>query len=243
MIAWVVLIVALAITFAFSYKETSNVECKGIEIVSHKKQKVYISNREILNLVRNADKDLIGKKLNDINAETIEAEVKKHNTILKASVYKMVVKDSIRYKGVLGVKVKYREPVMRVITSDASYYMDSEGVRFPTSINYSANVMLVTGNVSEELARKSLLPMVGHLAEDDFWKAQIKQIHVDRNDELLLTPLVGNQVIEFGTADNYTAKLRNLLAFYQEVVSDKNWDKYDRISLKYKNQIIAKKRD
>jgi cell division protein FtsQ len=85
--------------------------------------------------------------------------------------------------------------------------------------------------------------MVRYVVGNDFWQAQIKQIHVDRNEELILTPLVGNQLIEFGTAENYREKLRNLMAFYEEVLTNSNWNKYERINLKYNNQIIAKKRD
>lgn len=234
---------ALVVTLAFSYTETASVVCKEISVKFDEDQQVQLSRQEIVRLVNAADKNLIGKKLRDINAETIEQEVNKHNAIYKADAYKLVVRDSTKYKGILAIKVRHRDPVMRVMSPDANYYMDEDGVRFPTSTRYSANVVIVTGNINENLARKSILPMVLHISDDDFWEAQIKQIHVDRNEEILLTPLVGNQVIEFGTADSYHQKLRNLMAFYEQVVASNNWDKYERISLKYRNQIIAKKRD
>ncbi len=241
--AWILAVVALVVTLAFSYAETASVVCKEIAVKYDGDQQVQLSKQEIVRLINAADKNLIGKKLREINAETIEQEVNKHNAIYKADAYKLIVRDSINYKGILAVKVRHRDPVMRIMSPDANYYMDEEGVRFPTSTRYSANVVIVTGNINENLARNSILPMVLHIADNNFWQAQIKQIHVDRNEELLLTPLVGNQMIEFGTADSYRQKLRNLMAFYEQVLASNNWDKYERISLKYKNQIIAKKRD
>lgn len=240
---WIFLVVTLVVSLAFSWAKTSSVECSEVVVKYDGDQTVQLSNQEILRIVKSADNKLIGKKLREINSEEIEKEVETHSAIRKADAYKLVVRDSTSYRGVLAVRVKHRTPIMRVMASDASYYLDAEGARFPTSTRYSANVVIVTGNVNEDLARNSLLPMVLYVARNDFWQAQIKQIHVDRNEELILTPLVGNQLIEFGTAGNYREKLRNLMAFYEEVLTNSNWNKYERINLKYNNQIIAKKRD
>jgi cell division protein FtsQ len=239
--AWIILVVALVVTLAFSWAETSSAECREIVVKYDGNQSVQLSSQDIIRIVKAADNKLIGKKLSEINSEEIEQELESHSAILKADAYKLVVRDSSSYKGVLAVKVRHRTPIMRVMTSDANYYLDAEGVKFPTSTRYSANVVIVTGNVNEELARNSLLPMILYVVQNDFWQAQIKQIHVDRNEELILTPLVGNQLIEFGTAGNYREKLRNLMAFYQQVMTNSNWNKYERINLKYSNQIIAKK--
>ena len=242
-LAWFLLVAGLAAIFAFSYPGISAVECREIQLNFDEDQPIKLSRQEIIRLVNTADNKLIGKRLKDINSEIIEQEVNTHAAILRADAYKTVVKDTTGLKGILAVKVIHRTPVMRIMTSDATYFMDAEGVRFPTSSRYSANVIIVTGNVSEKLARNSLLPMIMYISDDTFWQAQIKQVHIDRNEEILLTPLVGNQLIEFGTAENYRTKLRNLLAFYEQVVSLNNWDKYERISLKYRNQVVAKKRD
>lgn len=242
-ILWTILVLGVGVTLAFTFAETSSVVCREMTVQYAGDLTVKLDKNEIVRMVRAADNKVIGKKLREINAEEIEKEVNTHHSILKADAYKLVVRDTVGYKGILTIKVKHRTPAMRVMTPDASFYMDSEGVRFPTSTRYSANVVVVTGNVSEHLARESLLPFVLYVSDDDFWRAQIKQIHVDRNEEILLTPLVGNQLIEFGTTEGYREKLRNLMAFYEQVMANNSWNKYERISLKYRNQIIAKKRE
>lgn len=240
--AWLLLISAVVVTYAFSVAETAGVVCHEIEIRHSGKSPVALPAATIMRLVRTTDKEPEGKQLQAINAEMIEREVAKHPSIEKASVYKMVTRSEEGYRGVLAVRVKHRTPLLRVITSDGSYYMDKQGISFPTAPGTSASVVLVTGNANEELVRKELLPMIEFIQKNEIWAAQIKQIHVGRNNELLLTPLVGDQLIEFGTATDFREKFRNLMAFYEQVLAQNRWEQYDRINLKFKGQVIAKKR-
>lgn len=239
---WVLLGAYLVVTVAFTVHETAGITCREIAINDDEDQLIRLSRAEVARMVRSVDKKLIGRKLDDIDTEAIEAHLAKNSTILKADAYKLVVKDSVKYKGVVAVKVKYRKPVFRVLSSSGDFYMDESGHSFPVSINYSANVLVASGNISKEMAREELLPFVAFLEEDPFWKAQIAQVYVNGNGELLLTPLVGDQVIEFGPVDGYRKKLRNLRAFYEQVLVKNNWNKYERISVKYSNQVVAKKR-
>jgi cell division protein FtsQ len=103
-------------------------------------------------------------------------------------------------------------------------------------------VLVATGYFSEDFAKEQLLPFALFLEENPFWKAQIEQVHVEQNGNVVLTPLVGDHLIELGNMQNYVEKLRNMKAFYEQVLVLNNWDKYQTISLKYKNQVIAKKK-
>jgi len=65
---------------------------------------------------------------------------------------------------------------------------------------------------------------------------------VEQDGDLILTPLMGDHLIELGTSDNLQEKFRNMKAFYKQVLANRNWNKYESISLKYNNQVIAKRR-
>jgi cell division protein FtsQ len=86
------------------------------------------------------------------------------------------------------------------------------------------------------------LPFVLYVQDNDFWKAQIEQVHVQADGDILLVPLVGGHIIELGDADNYREKLHVMREFYKQVLVKNNWDKYEMISLKYNNQVVAKRR-
>lgn len=180
--------------------------------------------------------------MKEINADLIEQEVEKSKAILNAEVYKVIAKDSTSYKGILAVKVKHRESVVRIMSSEGSYFLDKYGSSIPVSPVYAANVPVVTGYFAKDFAVSQILPFVLFLDKDDFWKAQIEQIHVEKGGNVWLTPLVGDQRIELGSFDNFEKKLQNLHAFYVQVLAKNNWDKYQSVSVKYKDQVIAKKR-
>jgi cell division protein FtsQ len=242
LLGYLLLIAFIVVTLAFSVRESRDVACRKIQIELRENEQIRISKEEIARLVHEADNHIIGKELRMINADIIEKEIEKHQAILKAEVYKVIVADSSSYSGILGVRVVHREPVLRIMSSGGNYYLDKSGKRIPVSVNYTANVIVATGDFSEEFARKELLPFVLFLNGTPFWKAQIEQVHVERSGDILLIPLVGDQIIELGSLKDYPEKLRNMRAFYEQVMARNNWDKYKQVSVKYKNQVIAKKR-
>lgn len=236
------LVVFIIGTLAFTYHESKDVVCKSIEIDFENDELIKVSKDELLRLVKATDKNLLNKKLTQINSEKIETAIENHQAILNTEVYKVLVKDSGSYKGVLVVKVKHREPVVRIMANSGSYYLDNLGNKIPISTNYSANVLATTGFVSEKYATEKLLPFVLYLENDEFWQAQIEQVHIQKDGEVLLTPLVGEHIIEFGDLKDYQKKLQKMKAFYMQVLAKNNWNKYKEVSLKYNNQVVAKKR-
>ncbi len=239
---WLLLIAALVAGLAFSSRETTGITCSEIIVRYTGKSPVRLNRKELVRMVQSADNQIKGKRLTDIDTEKIETKVAKNKAILKADVYKVAIRDSTGLRGALVLKVKHRTPVIRVISPDGSYFIDREGVRIPTSFEYSADVPVVTGNVGPDMARDELLPFVGFIQSERFWRTQVKQIHVTGEGELVLSTLVGNHLIEFGTTKNMEQKFRNLRAFYEQVLAEGNWNKYSRIILKFDNQVIAKKR-
>lgn len=230
----------LIVTMAFTSLENRNSVCSDIEVNFRSNSKIKVTENDIMKVVGNHQ--IIGKQMKQINAEEIEHEIEKLKAIEKAEVYKVMVKDGASFKGVLSIKVKHREPFIRVMSAGGSYYLDKKGNKFPVSMNYTANVLTVTGTINDDVAVNKLIPFVTYVEADYFWKAQIQQIHVESDGDAILIPLVGDQLIELGSFDNYEKKLRNMRAFYEQVLAKNNWDKYKTVSVKYDNQIIAKKR-
>jgi cell division protein FtsQ len=57
-----------------------------------------------------------------------------------------------------------------------------------------------------------------------------------------MIPVVGNQVIEFGDGNDYKAKFRRLFIFYKDVLSKTGFNKYSKINVQFKGQIIGTKK-
>ena len=236
------LIVFIVGTLAFTYHESKDVVCRNIEIDFEIDELIKVDKDELIRLVKTSDKDILNKKLTQINSENIETAVKKHPAIYNAEVYKVMKRDSSSYKGVLVISVKHREPVVRIMSNSGSYYLDEFGEKIPISLNYTANILVTTGYFSEKYAKEKLLPFILYLESYKFWQALIEQVHIEKNGEVLLTPLVGEHIIEFGNLDDYQKKLQKMKAFYEQVLANDNWNKYKTVSLKYNNQVVAKRR-
>lgn len=238
------LVVFIIGTLAFTSIESRNIQCSDIEVVFRRSDLISVDKDKLIRMAKQADGKILSKRLDKINGEVIEAAIEKHPAIKRADVYKLVVKNEEGggYKGVLVIKVKNREPVLRIINSGSNYFMDKEGKKFPGAAAYAKRIMVTTGSVSEKFATEQLLPFVEYIDDSDFWSAQIEQIHVEQNGNVLLSPLVGGHVIEMGDLENYETKLRNLKAFYKQVLAENNWDKYSKVSVKYNNQVVAKRK-
>lgn len=238
---WVLLGVFLAVTLAFSTLATSDLKCRDIVINYAGSGIIRLPEKDLVRMVKLADPSIIGKKMEKIDTEAIEARVLKSQAIAKADAYKVIVRDSTGFKGVITLKVRHRVPALRVLSSQGNYYMDKEGNVIPVNVNYAANVPVATGNITAKIAKEEILPVVEFIQDNKFWRSQIKQIHVNNGGDLIFTTLVGNQLVEFGTSENMEEKFRNLRAFYEQVLAENNWDKYNRINVKFRNQVIAKK--
>jgi cell division protein FtsQ len=71
----------------------------------------------------------------------------------------------------------------------------------------------------------------------------IGQIHLKKDGDFVLIPLVGGQKIIFGSAftdEEVREKFKKLKIFYKEAIPYEGWDKYEEISLKYKKQIVCR---
>jgi len=239
---FLLLIVFIIGTLAFTSIESKNIICSDIEVVFDKNEAINIDKDRLIRLVKATDSKVLRKTLEQINSEVFEEEIEKIPAILSADVYKIIVNEKGVYKGVLVVKVKHREPVMHVISSNGSYYLDKYGVRIPVSSSYSTNVLVASGSISEKFAVEKLLPFIQYVEDNDFWNAQIEQVFVEQDGDVLLSPLVGGHIIELGDIDNYREKLHVMREFYKQVLAKNNWNKYERVSLKYNNQVVAKRR-
>ena len=100
-----------------------------------------------------------------------------------------------------------------------------------------AEALLSEDDVSEE--HSDLLELIHFIEKDDFWKAQIAGMEIGRNKDIKLFQQVGKQVIEFGKPSDINEKFEKISVFYNEILPAKGWDAYQRVNVKYKDQIIC----
>lgn len=222
----------------FYFKEKPNEQvCHEFEVViSNADNDQFIDTDEIKKSVKESGLDPREKRLADINTIEIENHILQNKHIKKAEVY-VTNSNNIR------VVLEERKPILRVIPNEgASYYIDNEGEKMPTSRRYTAYLPVATGSIKDAFAREELYKFALFLQEDEFWDAQVEQIIVKPNHDIELVPRVGDHTIIIGSLDNLDKKLDRLMTFYHDGLNRIGWNKYSSINVKFDKQVVCTRR-
>ena len=108
--------------------------------------------------------------------------------------------------------------------------------------SYYAHVIVAGGYLGQLDSLSQLVTLAEWIEKDDFWQAQIEQIYVEEHGEFILVPRVGDHVIELGNLEFLEEKFNNLHALYTKGWELREWNLYEKVSLKYKGQVVCTKR-
>lgn len=256
---WSLLAAGLLVSMGFVNMEQDSLLCKNLDINVNQDDELYFLNKmDIADLIHERGDSIVNQPKATVNIVGIENALKSHENIANAKVY-------VTIDGKVKVEVKQRRPLLRVMTAPGdSYYLDDEGRLMPLSDKYTAKVVIANGNIFESYA-KNYKYSIMDIAKDDkkrkasmldelyamgvyidanpFWKAQVKQIYINEENDMELVPLAGNQKIIFGDTTAMEEKFNKLLTFYQQGLNTTGWwNKYSTINLKFKNQIVCTKK-
>ena len=242
--AWVICLSGVIVLMSFIDIKKKEVKCTDVKILIPGADN-FIEREEIDAILKQSQGNLIGKLLADINTHEMENAIKANPYIAFAKVYADM-------DGVINIQIKQRQPVLRIINAGGQdYYIDRDGLKMPMSPNFTANVLVATGDILEGFGGRIdtlITPLVADLyktalflKQDTLWDAQIEQIFVNSKSDIELIPRVGNQRIIVGNADSLAVKMGNLLAFYKQAMPQVGWDAYKTINVKYINQIVCEK--
>lgn len=192
-------------------------------------------NYEMVNklLIQNG-KTVKNQQKSVIDLHKLEANIISHPMVESASVFLTV-------DGLLKTSIKQRTPIARIINKNNSYYIDKQAKIMPLSINYSARVLLVSGNVTEE-DNEAIHELVTKILNDEFLKKQIIGIEKVQPNEFVLLTRIGDQQIQIGEIENLDTKFKNLKSFFNKTMTDQTIDNYASINLEYNNQVVCTKK-
>jgi cell division protein FtsQ len=182
--------------------------------------------------------------LDEINLRKTEEQLKSNPWIKDAELF-------FDNHQILHVKISEREPVARVFTkSGESFYIDSSGLRLPVTENATARVIVFTSFPSDKkvlskpdsLVLNDVKTITQYINADSFLNAQTAQINITSQRTYEITPVVGDQVIRIGDAENLDEKFTKLLAFYRQVFSKVGFERYSVIDVQYEGQVVAVRR-
>ena len=227
----------VAAVTAFNRKPASLV-CRDMELVI--KDTVYagfITKKEVARILEKKGISPIGKELERIRTKTLEEALSSHPLIDQVECYKTP-------GGKIGIELTQRIPILRVMsTKGENYYLDNKGTVMPPDAKCIAHLAVVTGNVEKSYAMRYLYKFGVFLQNNEFWNAQIEQIHVVSDKNVELVPRVGDHIIQLGSLNGFERKLKRVKMFYEKGLNQVGWNKYSHINVEFDNQIICTKRE
>lgn len=211
--------------------------CKDFEVeVEGGEEDSFIKAGDIRRYITDKGLNPQGKKLKDIDTYKIEEAILANQSVKVAKVFET-------NGGNVRVVLQERKPILRIMSNTGeNYYIDRDGFRMPISKYQTAHLPIATGTIKEDFAKSDLYKFALFLYDNDFWNAQIDQIDVRANHELILIPRVGDHQIVLGKVDGFEEKLEKLMAFYKNGLNKTGWNTYSVINLKYDKQVVCTKR-
>ena len=258
-VLWIIAIAGLTSSWAFVSKSERNIVAKTLNISIHNNdENLFLSEKDIKKFFIERKDSLLLNQYKNINIPQLEKSLNSHPAIENAEV-------AADINGEIKIDITQRTPVLRIINRDGeSFYIDSQTKLMPLNDNYSARVIIASGNINEPFSRRyqysidqikkskafsevSMLDDIYEIANfinrDSVLTTLIHQIYVNEEKEIELFPAIGNQKIIFGSATDVAEKFNKLKLFYTEGLNKSDsWTKYSNINLKYKNLVVCTKK-
>ena len=227
-----ILLIATGFLYAFASHRNSQRLVPEVKVQFDDESQPFVT-REAVNKLLIQNKDSLTKSTKKkLALKEMEAQVNTHPLIKNAEVY-------VKMDGSLGVNIEQRKPIARVNDS-ISFYIGIEGEVMPLSSNFSARVPLVTGVSKKDI--KEVHKLITFIREDSFLEKHIVGIDKETNGDFVLTPRTYGYKLVLGKVQKLPLKFDNYKALYKKAQNDKTQGDYDRITLKYDNQVVCTKK-
>jgi cell division protein FtsQ len=258
-VLWIIAIAGLATSLSFVSKSEKNIVANNLNITIHNNdENLFLSEGDIKHFLSERNDSILSVKYKNINIPELERALNSHPAIENSEV-------SGDINGEIKIDIMQRTPVLRIFNKDGeSYYIDSQSKLMPLNENYSARVIVASGEIFEPFARRyqfsvnqikknklfsevsmldDILDVSNYIGSDSVLTQLIHQINVNKDKELELFPAIGNHKIIFGKAVDIAEKFNKLKLFYTEGLNKSDsWTKYSIINLKYKNLVVCTKK-
>lgn len=179
---------------------------------------------------------IVGAPVNTVNTLKVEQYLMGLNNFEDVKCY-------ISTNGFLNVNISPMIPEIRVFDGDRSYYVNKSGKRIDANAEFFADVPVVSGHFTSSFRPEMVLPIVRYVTSDPKLNALTGMFEARGPRDILLIPRVAGHVINFGDTTRLPEKRRALLTLYEKVIPYKGWAEYDTVSVKFRGQIVATRRN
>lgn len=239
-LSWVILVLLVAyVVFAaiWAHAEAAKNACKGIDIqIVEGASTDSVSRKGVLHEISRYPEKIVGAQIPSINTKKLEMYLKEFPQ------FEDVV-CNFTTSGILNVKVTPMLPELRIFEDSTSYYINKDGKRMHSKASFFVDVPVATGKFNETFQPTDILPVTRFVNSDPVLNKLVGMVYARDADNIILIPRIHGHVINFGDTNRLVEKKKALMAVYRKVLPYKGWEEYDTISVKFKGQVVATRRN
>ncbi|MBL1281399.1 MAG: hypothetical protein COA33_014065 [Fluviicola sp.] len=217
----------------------------------------FITKQELLDKLKRKDFIFDNQKRSELEIEEIEKFIANISQVKSVDVFQ-------KLNGTWKINIELRKAIARIYNlAGENFYLDEDGNTFLTTPTHTSRTLIFTGEIKDRqnsisvpiiINNDSLITIrklddiyriSSYVCDDPLFHSLIGQVHIQKNGDFILVPLVGDQQIVFGTAhsdEEVQSKFNKLKIFYNEAIPFEGWDTYSEINLKFEDQIVCKKK-
>jgi cell division protein FtsQ len=228
-ISFLIIIITVLSFFSFSKNKERTISFKDIHFIESEFN--FISVDSVNKLLTQTD--VFSKNIlkSDLNLKEVEQEILSNSYIDFVDV-------SVSIDGKVGIKIKEKNPVFRVLNE--KYYLDTKGKTMSLSTNYSKQVPLILNRVESD--KYAALGKLGYYIDrDKFLRNHISSLSYA--DEKIVFGLNDYPfILKMDGFDNYRSKFKNYQNFFLSVYSSGLLDSIKTVNLNFKNQVVIERK-
>lgn len=218
-------------------EEAAKLTCTGIEVnISSAGKADSVTINGVRQEFAKFPKKILGTPVPKLNTRDIEHYLSAYSNFED-------VECSLSTTGKLKVEIIPMIPELRVFDGSSSYYINKDGKRIESKPNFFVDVPVVVGNFTTSFTPRSILSVSRFIQNDPVLRHLVGMIEVKDADNIILVPRIHGHVINLGDTTDLPNKRQAILTMYRKVMPYKGWDTYDTISVKFKRQIVATRRN
>lgn len=237
---WLILIILLAYAACaavWAGTEAQRRVCTGVTVeVADNNSVAPVTPGSVRKELAKYPRKIKGAYLHDINTKKIEKFLSSYSNFES-------VDCSLSSEGTLSVRIVPMIPEVRIFENGRSYYINKDGKRIDSKASFFVDLPVVSGNFSPSFTPRQILSVVRFIQNDALLSDLVGMVEVRSPEDIILVPRIHGHVINLGDTTRLKEKRDAIVAMYRKVIPYKGWETYDTISVKFRGQVVASRKD